>query len=211
MVLWSILMNDVTFCIVLYIIYIFIFIGGWLRTEIAKARWHEYIILLILLVMMLAPLFHFSAFGLQFSMLAVILPILSMFLMISLAEKERFQVLLGGILIATIYNLLIGIFSIDPVLLIIDERLLIGIILGLLLGLLHFPLQIKWIISTVGLWLGLVYFSFNYSSQVKNLQLFSYYELDLLFTLYICITLMHFVFNLIYRLGKRKPYPQHES
>ncbi len=197
-------MNDGIVSLVLYTIFIFIFIGGWLGRDIAEARWREVTILLILLLLLLSPLIQFSFLNFEFSILAFILPILSGSLLIHLSEKERFQSILNGLIIAFLYNILIWLFSLDPILMIFEERLLIGLILGLLLGLLHFSLHIKWLISTLGLWLGLLYFYFNHMSHFKKLTLFSYYELDLLFTLYLCTAWVHYVYNLIYVFVRKK-------
>ncbi len=189
--LWRLLMNDGLLSFLLYIIFIFIFIGSWISEELYEAKWKVRTILIILLFMILTPYITISMFQLTFGALVVLLPIILIALLLKMNDKEKAQVLIGGLLFAVVYNILLEMLAVDPVLLIMDDRLLIGILLGTIVGMFRISLNIKWVLATLGIWLGGLYFIFKHSELLHKIQLFSYYEIDLLYTLYLGITLIH--------------------
>lgn len=188
-------MNDGILSLVLLIIFIFIFIGEWLTDEFIEANWKVDRVLFYLFLLMIAPYFRFTLYGLEFSILLLLIPLMIVLIMITLNAKEIIQSFFGGFFVAAVFNLFKELLSLDPILLFAEERMLFGLILGLLIGILNLPLKIKWIVSTLGVWLGLCYFISEHYTQLTKVPLFSYYDLDLLFSLYLCVTLMHLILN----------------
>lgn len=184
-------MNDGMISLVLMIIFMFIFIGGWLTDELKEANWQADRLLLYFVILMLAPHIHFVIHGLRFSILLILIPLMIVYLLISLSNKEIIQSLLGALFVAAVFNLLKEVLALDPILLVFEERLLFGLILGILIGLLSVSLKIKWIVATLGIWLGLCYFIIKHDALLTKLLLFSYYDLDVLFNLYLCVTITH--------------------
>lgn len=186
-------MNNGALSIVLYIIFIFIFIGSWISDELQKAKWSARTILFVLFLILVSPLWTISVSQLTFGSLVFFLPIIVLALMLRMDDTNRVNVVLGALLFAGVYNLLFETFAVDPILLIMDDRLLTGILLGTAVGMFRLLLHIKWLIASFGMWLGALYFVFKHSEQLSTIQLFSYYDIDMLFTLYLSTTLTHLV------------------
>lgn len=142
-------------------------------------------------MLLLSPVFEFTFMELDFTLLAIVLLALIIGLIINAAYQERIFVMLGGLLIAILYNVMVELFALDPVLLILDERILVGVIIGVFLGFFQTSLKNKWIIAMLGLWLGSMYFILRHATNLLSVRLFSYYELDLLFILILTVALAH--------------------
>lgn len=184
-------MADGVISLFLLIIMLFIFIGGWLRQELQLLGWKVSHIFFVLVGLWLSASIHLPYKEHIISLFGVLLPLIAFLMMKGLKRLEKFVVFWTSLLIAIIYNFLLYVFMIEPVLLIMEERLLLGGLIGLLVGFLYVPLKHKWIMATFGLWFGVLFFSMRQAYLFQRVYVLSYYELDLLYMIYFTETLVH--------------------
>lgn len=184
-------MVDGLMSLFLLVIMLFIFIGGWLDQQLHLLGWRASRIISFLFVLWLLTAIYVPYKQYSINALAVLLPIIGFILMKGQTFYKVMVIVWSSILIAFFYNLLLYAFMVEPVLIVVEERILIGGLFGILIGFLYIPLKYKWIISTLGLWLGALYFCIHQITTYHSVSVLSYYELDLLFIIYFTATVTH--------------------
>lgn len=196
----------------LLLIFSFMTFGGWLSKDIQGRSFGAVLFIATFIAIYSSPMLTFSFFDLQFGGLLFSLPLLVAIALFKRNTKEKTLVTLSSILIAILFNLIVEVVMLDPVLLIVDERLFIGIICGIVIGFMTFSLAIKYVISSLGLWLGMLYFILKHYKKLYGVSLFSYYELDYLFIIFMSTTVVHlFIAQIVHWSAKKGQPSAHET
>lgn len=208
-------MNDGMITFTLVTLFLFLLIGEWFEKEIKDEGWRSRTVFLCLLFIVISPqITVFSNEKLKLTLSLFIIPAIALVLILKQRREQLFSLFSSSLLVATVLYLVEELFLTDPVLLVFDSRLMLGLVIGTLSGFMIMPLGKKWLVLFLGMSLGWSLFLKAHYAEMREVTVFSYYEVDMLFITILYVSLFHYIVlrirDLILRLkaGRRRTHKE---